>query len=203
MAGEERNVSVLAIDPGNTESAFVVYDGERPVEFGKWSNDTLLRQIQVGHIGNTANMAIETLKPRGMPTSFEEMQTQLWAGRYWQAWWDRQGGEKFALSEPTQVFRIDVKRHLCGKVTANDSNIRAALIDLFGGQNKAIGGKKCHACKGNGWRGRNRDVCDYCKGGKWEHPPGPLKGIAEDVWSALAIAITWSETKRPPTGDNP
>jgi hypothetical protein len=90
------------------------------------------------------------------------------------------------------VFRHDVKMHLCGRATANDSNIRAALIDLFGGESKAIGGVKCKTCKGKQWTGRNHDPCTQCEDG-WKYPPGPLNGVAADVWSALAIAVCWTE----------
>lgn len=161
-------MTVLAIDPGNIESAFVLYDGERPVKFGKWPNASLLRHIQVGQEVDSERCAIEVLKPRGMPTSWEEMQTQLWAGRFYQAWWDRQGGEKFGRWEPTPVFRMDVKLHLCGRSSAKDSNVRQALIDRFGGKEKAIGRKKS---------------------------PGVLYGVAADVWQALAIAVYFHDTQ--------
>lgn len=179
---------LLAIDPGNEQSAFVVFDGERPVHFGKWDNRVLLREIYVGKLFlGVTECAIETLKPRGMPTSFDEMQTQLWAGRFYEALFQaRLGGEKF---EPVQVFRMEVKVHVCGKVTANDSNIRAALIDRWGGQDKAIGGKRCRKCKGKGWYGRERTACP-----EWEHPPGPLYEVSGDVWAALAVAVTWWDT---------
>lgn len=160
---------ILAIDPGNTQSAFVVYDGVRPVQFGKWDNNSLLRAIQYDNWAcGMSGYAIETLKPRGMPTSFEEMQTQLWAGRFYQVCWDMLGGEKFGLDDPIQVFRIEVKKFHCGRVTANDSNIRQALIDRFGGKAAAIGKKAT---------------------------PGPLYGVSNDVWSALAIAVYAWETK--------
>lgn len=191
-------ISLLAIDPGNEESAFVIYDGTAPKFFGKWPNQSLLRSIDNAPGFDTAHMAIETLKPRGMPTAFEEMQAQFWAGRFAQAWDHRHGGERFGVNAPAQVFRMDVKMHLCGRTNANDSNIRQSLIDLFGGKNSAIGGIKCHACGGKGWRGRNHDQCDYCKGEKWQYPPGPLKGITEDCWSALAIAKThWDQRIEP------
>lgn len=187
--------SILGIDPGNTKSAFVVFDGTKPVKFGKWDNPVLLRELQVGTTTISSRCAIETMKPRGMPTSFEEMQTQLWAGRFYQAWFDRQGGFKFALNEPEQVFRHDVKMFHCGRATANDSNIRRALIDRFGGDNVAIGGVKCPKCKGKGWSGRGRLICEDCNGEKWLHPPGPLAGISADCWSALAIAVYATEKK--------
>jgi hypothetical protein len=162
-------VSVLSIDPGNMDSAYVIYDGERPVHFGKWSNESLRRGIYVEPILRSEFCAIETMKPRGMPTAFEEMQTQLWAGRFYEAWYETMGGDKFAPHEPTQVFRHDVKMHLCGRGTANDSNIRAALIDRFGGKEAAIGRKAS---------------------------PGPLYGIAADVWQALALAVYWWDTNK-------
>lgn len=190
------SLTLLALDPGNEHTAFVVFDGIAPQFFGKWPNQSLLREIQVGNSLTATHCAIETMKPRGMPTSFEEMQTQLWAGRFFQAWYDRQGGDKYALGEPTQIFRHDEKMCICGKTTANDSNIRRALIDRWGGDAKAVGGKKCPTCKGKGVRGRDRAQCSDCKGSMWLHPPGPLHGVADDVWQALAVAVCWWETKR-------
>lgn len=184
-------MAVIAIDPGNVLSAWLIYDGTKPLSFGKWDNRSLLRAIKVGPELSADECAIETLKPRGMPTSFEEMQTQLWAGRFIEAWFEhRAGGEKFAVTEPHQMFRHDIKMHICGHATAKDKNIRAALIDRFGGESVAIGGKKCPRCKGKGWIGRDHEPC-----AEWLHPPGPLFGIADDCWSALAIAVTFTEQR--------
>lgn len=66
----------------------------------------------------------------------------------------------------TLVTRRTVKLHLCGSSKAKDSNIRQALIDRFGGDSVAVGRKAS---------------------------PGPLYGISKDVWSALAIAVTWAD----------
>lgn len=67
----------------------------------------------------------------------------------------------------TLVYRRDVKMFLCGNNAAKDGNIRQALIDRYGGKVAAIGNKKS---------------------------PGPLYGISADVWSALAVAVTWQGT---------
>lgn len=67
----------------------------------------------------------------------------------------------------TRVYRREVKMHLCGCNNAKDANVRQALIDRFGpGKATAIGTKKS---------------------------PGPLYGVSKDCWSALAIAVTWSD----------
>lgn len=65
------------------------------------------------------------------------------------------------------VYRKEVKMALCGSMKAKDSNIRQALIDRYGpGKDKAIGKKAS---------------------------PGPLYGISKDMWSALALAVTYDE----------
>ncbi len=66
-----------------------------------------------------------------------------------------------------RLKRHEIKIHLCGNMRAKDANIRVALMDRFGGS-KSVGRKKT---------------------------PGPLFGIAGDQWSALAVAVTWHETR--------
>lgn len=60
------------------------------------------------------------------------------------------------------VERGKIKMHHCRSMRATDSNIRMALIDRYGGKGAAIGNKKS---------------------------PGPLFGVAGDVWAALALAL--------------
>jgi hypothetical protein len=153
---------VIAVDPGNAKSAWLVFDGVRVLAHAISPNDTVVNLLSKAPLEwpRHTYLAIETMKPRGMPTAFEEMQTQLWAGRFIQAY-------SSTASRVTQVFRSDVKMHICGRATAKDTNIRQALIDRFGGKAVAMGNKKS---------------------------PGPLYGLHDDLWSALAIAITWWET---------
>jgi len=164
-------VKLLAIDPGSTQSAWVIFDGERPLAFGKCDNhDMVVRPvagIDIGewetvfwaseHFRDVEHVAIEALHPRGMPTAQEEMETQFWAGRI---------VERIGLPH-TKIKRSDEKMTLCGRcVEVTDANIRQAIIDRFGGKDAAIGKKV---------------------------KPGPLHGVKADVRQALAIAITWFE----------
>ena len=73
-------------------------------------------------------------------------------------------------AQPTPVVQLTrraVKLELCGQSRAKDANVRQALMDRFGGP----------AAKGT------------------KRSPGPLYGIAADVWSALAVAVTYAETE--------
>ena len=79
-------------------------------------------------------------------------------------WWAGRFAEA-ACRVPVVMFpRRAVKLALCGDSRAKDANILQALIDRFGGSG-AIGRKAA---------------------------PGPLYGISRDVWSALAIAVTYT-----------
>lgn len=80
--------------------------------------------------------------------------------------------QAFGIDNCIRIFRKDIKMHLCNSMRAKDSNVRQALLDKYpstgGGKNGIIGTKKS---------------------------PGPLYGLHDDLWSALAIAITYSETR--------
>ena len=80
------------------------------------------------------------------------------------AWWSGRFAEAAARVPVVMLPRRAMKLALCGDSRAKDANIRQALIDRFGGS-AAVGRKAA---------------------------PGPLYGISRDVWSALAVAVTYS-----------
>jgi hypothetical protein len=153
-------VNILAIDPGPTESAYVFFDGEKVWSCGKYQNHTVLGIVkQSAEDAEGANrLVIEMIAHygSGMPAGKSVFDTCVWIGRFTQV-----ACERIAVE---QVMRATVKAHLCRSAKAKDSNVRQALIDLFGGKENAIGTKKT---------------------------PGPLYGISGDVWAALAVAVTW------------
>jgi len=174
--------NILGLDPGNLQSGWVIYD---PRELNvPWSgttpNEDLKTQLEV--FSETCSlMVMETMRPRGMPTSLQEMETLIWSGRFIEAW-----------NRPYRmVYRDKAKLHLCGKMAAKDTNVRQALIDRFGGNDIAIGGERCAKCKGKGWFGAGRPVCQECDGKQWAHPPGCLHKVSSHSWPALAVALTW------------
>jgi hypothetical protein len=128
-------VAVIAIDPGNAESAFVRYQDGRPLAFGKRPNAEILAALpeQLRHeirFGES-HLAIEMIASYGMPVGAEIFETCVWIGRFVQAW-----GAGHSL-----IYRRDVKLHLCGQARAKDGNVRQALLDRWGGRAKAIGTK--------------------------------------------------------------
>lgn len=151
-------ITLVGIDPGNTESAFAAMSGRGIDNFGKLPNQEVLRQLDF--IGLQSDgltvLVIEMVASYGMPVGASVFETCVWIGRFIQSW-----GRKYAL-----VFRKTAVAHLCGTVRAGDSNVRAALIEKYGGKETAIGNVK---------------------------KKGPLHGVTGDVWNALAVAITYRE----------
>lgn len=151
---------ILAIDPGPTESAWLVYNpftgGIR--SFAKVDNDHILGFLRGALAPNVTTVVIEQIESFGMPVGREVFETVRWSGRF-----------EEACGRPVEYLpRRAVKLQLCGSSRAKDPNVRQAVLDRYGGKDRAIGKKSA---------------------------PGPLYGIHGDVWSALAVAITWSETE--------
>ncbi len=156
---------IIGLDPGPYRSALVVYDGSRICEHCQAHNLNIVEWLIVhgadrtyhgGTVGDgdTATLVIEQIAAMGMAVGAEVFMTAHWDGRFTQAW-----------TQPVEhLKRHEIKMHLCGSMRAKDPNIRAALIDKFGGAEWAIGTKKA---------------------------PGPLYGLHGDAWSALAVATTW------------
>ncbi|MES3012922.1 MAG: hypothetical protein V4750_04220, partial [Pseudomonadota bacterium] len=184
--------SVLAIDPGPTESAFVEYSEQEIRCSGKVPNHVLLARIECAQYAVDC-LAIEMIASYGMPVGAEVFETVLWIGRFMQ----RALNTNIREEHVYLIKRLDVKLNCCKSPKANDSNIRQAMIDRWGGEEKALGAKKCGTCKGRCMvgLGKKRGDCPDCKGSGWALRPGPLYNIKADVWAALALAVTWWDTK--------
>lgn len=126
--------TILAIDPGNTKSAWVLFRDGKIIEKGIYANDDLAAEL--GHhfaFIEAEHLAVEMIASYGMAVGAEVFETCVWIGRFVQAW----GGPH------SLVYRKDVKLFLCGTTKAKDANIRQCLIDLHGpGKEAAIGTKK-------------------------------------------------------------
>jgi hypothetical protein len=120
----------LAIDPGPTQSAFVLFDGVRVIDHDLLTNQALLERLIAREFGGDPYVTvIERIEAMGMSVGESVFETVHWAGRFAQA------------SQPfDRVTRRAVKLHLCGTMRAKDANISQALRDRFGGAS-AVGRK--------------------------------------------------------------
>ena len=123
---------LLAIDPGNIHSAYVIMlDGEIE-DKGKILNDEMIQLIRE-YRGALKHLAIEMIASYGMPVGASVFETCLWAGRFIER----------VDCEHTLIYRKDVKMYLCNSMRAKDGNIRQAIIDKYpptgGGKTPQIG----------------------------------------------------------------
>jgi hypothetical protein len=153
---------ILAIDPGDVESAFVILDENLiPVEFGKIPNIELLASIKKLYRKYLfEHVAIEMIASYGMAVGKTVFETCVWIGRFVQMIIFE------AETKPEYVYRKDEKINLCGSMKAKDSNIRQALIDRFAKHDFKNG-------KGNK---KNPDV---------------FYGFKADIWAAMAVGVTY------------
>jgi hypothetical protein len=114
---------IFAVDPGTTQSGWVILDRGRVVQSGVHDNHDVLRWVKDGQGADI--LAVEMMAGMGMTVGQSTFDTLRWIGRFQQAWRDPEAVQL--------VFRRDVKSTLCGNQRAKDQNIRQALIDLFPG----------------------------------------------------------------------
>jgi len=123
-------VVVLAIDPGPTESAYVMWSGDQVLAYAKVRNDNLVRLL-LNPPREVEQAVIEKVASFGMPVGAEVFETVYWSGVFAHA---------FGLARVDRITRNEIKNHLCHSSRAKDGNLRQALIVRFGGP-AAIGKK--------------------------------------------------------------
>lgn len=115
-------MKILAIDPGNIESAYCIIDGNtyKPIEFGKIDNTYMLIKLKELKYNK---LIIEMIASYGMAVGSSVFDTCVWIGRFIQA---------RNCADFEYIYRKEEKMNLCNSMKAKDSNIRQALIDRFG-----------------------------------------------------------------------
>lgn len=167
---------VLAIDPGTTESAFAVYE--------QFDSSSVLGR-KVGNV-EMAHIVADPIRMLGSGGAFIDALAIEMIASYGMpvgaevfetCVWIGRFLERWPHGRThagALVYRRDVKLHLCGQARAKDGNVRQALIDRWGGKAAAIGTKA---------------------------KPGPLYGFRADLWQALALAVTYSDTHSQTCGE--
>lgn len=142
---------ILGIDPGPEQSWWVTWSTRNQEILGKGVFSNIRFPVSIG----IDKIVIEDIQCFGMPVGAEVFETAKVIGRFLEK------AEIKGISV-VQVPRREIKLHFCNSTKAKDSNIRQAIIDRFGGKEKAIGNKKS---------------------------PGVLYGVKKDLWSALALCL--------------
>ena len=101
---------VIGIDPGNTESAYCIIDGDtlRPIDFGKMENDVLRRYLrQNATFEEEDRAAIEMVASYGMAVGRDVFDTCRWVGRFEEIL------TRKLYVPPRLIYRKEEKLHIC------------------------------------------------------------------------------------------
>lgn len=123
MSRKRKTGRVLAIDPGNVQSAAVIMDSKtyKPLEHIKACNDEIQELILEWDFEEAA---VEMVASYGMPVGASVFETCVWIGRFCQMIEDK--GVPVKL-----IYRGAEKMTICHSPQANDATIRRALVDRF------------------------------------------------------------------------
>jgi hypothetical protein len=119
---------ILAIDPGTTHSAYVIWDNkaQKILSFDIQENSKLLSTLILEEFDW---LAIEMIASYGMAVGASVFETCVWTGRFIQE-------ALYTCLRHTKLYRKDIKMHLCGNTRAKDGNVKQALIDRLGAPGK-------------------------------------------------------------------
>lgn len=143
---------LLCVDPGTFESAYA-YSLD-PVQYSsaKLDNEqflSLLREWREQEL--FTHIVVEMVASYGKVAGKSLFQTCVWIGRIVEA-----------SGLPVKyVYRKEVVTAVTGSAKCSDAGVRAAIMDLFGRDRRAVLGTK--------------------------KSPGPLYGFSSDMWAALAV----------------
>lgn len=154
---------ILAIDPGNEYSAYVLLNDDMSiVEGNKLENLEMMNvttKLSVEELG--IRVAIEMVACYGMAVGKTVFDTCVFIGQLKQICF--QNG-----IEPKFIYRKDEKITLCHSMKAKDANIRQALIDRYA-------------------------KFDFKNGKGTKKEPDTFYGFKADMWAAMAVAHAYKE----------
>lgn len=132
---------IYALDPGPVSSALVVLDGSRIADTQILPNQEMLGWLCAVYAERDEHLVVEQIRSYGMAVGAEVFDTCFWSGRFVEAW-----GWHWSL-----MPRLSVKMALCHDSRAKDANIRAALIDRYGGKAATKKGGALYGIKADLW----------------------------------------------------
>ena len=159
-------MKILAIDPGNEQSAYVIMEDAdfRPQAFGKVDNEEIRDIIMRTRGLDVDRVVIERVASYGLAVGREIFETCEWIGRFTEL-------SKMCGRPVDYIFRKEEKEWICHDLRAKDANIRRALIDQFA-------------------------THDLRNGKGTIKKPDFFYGFAKDCWAAFAVGYTYFEKRR-------
>ena len=158
---------LLAIDPGDVQSAFCFMDIDtyRPLYFAKEDNkEAMAHMAEYVEKHKVNNIACEMIQSYGSNVGRSVFFTCVMIGRLTE-YFESRG------CKVDYVYRKDEKINLCGTMQSTDASVRQAMIDRFA-------------------------KFDFKNGKGTKKNPDWFFGFKADTWAAAAVGITWIDAQK-------
>lgn len=193
--------TAIAVDPGSlhTTAVVVAFDPAGPKLEPPWGikPTVLLREVEnqefvnwlYEHAAELDAMFLEVpVSSYVASMSVEVPKMILWAGRMHEAF-DVTSSDAGKDSPVIHVAPASAKAAATGRATANDTTVRHALWQAYGGKDVAQG-KRCPQCKGKVSKQSSLLECQCVADPGWYPPRGPLHRYTGAHWmAALSCAF--------------
>jgi hypothetical protein len=157
---------IYSIDPGTEKSALVVYDGSNQRVV---SAATLPNEELLRQLPAHSADKMASDSKALVIEQIESMGGFVGKEVFETVFWSGRFYERWQYEHNRhRITRRAVKMHLAGTMKANDSSLRYIIYERYGGKDHAVGRKKA---------------------------PGPLFLLRAHEYAALAVAITFAETR--------
>ena len=150
-------ISIVAIDPGPKESAYVQWDGKQILDFGNIPNDEIIGRMESWARVDFADLWMEGMQSYGTIMGASTIETLIWIGRFYQEW------VHLRASPATLALRTKIKTHICGNAAAKDGHVREALIARIGPPGKKSSKGHTYGISSHAWQALGLAVYAYDK----------------------------------------
>lgn len=175
LSGKDNKMKILAIDPGNTESGFAVIEVPdfKLLDFGKVPNENLKERLWAHGIFGWSNLEEDFDIDEFVIEMIASYGMAVGKDVFETCVWIGRFNEALhgTGKKVNYIYRKDEKMTLCNSMKAKDSNIRQALIDRYAKH-------------------------DFKNGKGTKKNPDVFYGVSKDVWSAIAVGVTYYEMKK-------
>lgn len=117
--------TIIAIDPGNTRSAYTIWDGDKVLDKGLIPNHEMFEVLNTNKL-TVDKLVIEMITSYGMKVGYTIFDTCVWIGRFMQYW------QVVSRKECATVPRREVKLYLTHTTRSKDSNVIKAIKERYG-----------------------------------------------------------------------
>lgn len=127
---------IVAIDPGEKKSGYVIVNNSQLIESGVFLNNRLIERLSI--MSEPDILGIEAMSSYGRRVGENVFNTCIWIGRFQQTWYDP---ESVHL-----IKRKTVVNNITGNPKSGDSQVRRSLLRLYeptgGGKIPEVGIRK-------------------------------------------------------------